>query len=552
MESKRDVARMDWRLIGALIGVIGLGRAALGLQQYPYGDDMVYGPLARLAADPTLYANDEQLRSFENHAWVYGLIWRAAEATVGVVAAHLVLTVGLTVLIGLTMLWIARAVGASGWFAPLGFVLAHVVTLGGVGRGAYGGAVGQHFHLQSLAIALSLLVFLAVLRQRWVWAGAALGAAALSHPVLAFHAAFAVSCLLLGQGRGGFRPLVIVAGVSIIVAAPLLVTLLGVGFSSEMDAERVIRDGYRWRVDNHYRLPASEYLIFALYAALGLFAALRLRMGAGAIIGLSLLGVLSWVFYSGGLGFEYVSILPYKLDLTRSSPLLWVLATALAAAAAEDAWRRRDMASLTILGAMAALILALNFLWSVYTLAALAAAALAATRLIDRRFVATGLATLGAVAVIIAVAAIQNPLDRDARMRGFYEWARDDTPKDAMFIAPPFIADIREFARRPVWVDFRAVSMAQVGQIMLSRARHEQITPGHERLPGIGGWRGARLWTQAYSDNHDAQSIAEVLRRTGADYLVIYRPERPYETAGAGLKIAYADEHAVVLELREP
>ena len=88
MESMRDATDTNWRLIGVLIGVIGLGRAALGLHQYPFGDDMVYGPLARLAADPWLYPGDEQLRMFENHAWLYGVIWRAADASVGVVPAH--------------------------------------------------------------------------------------------------------------------------------------------------------------------------------------------------------------------------------------------------------------------------------------------------------------------------------------------------------------------------------------------------------------------------------------------------------------------------------
>lgn len=552
MDSTRDVPVTDWRLIGALLGVIGLGRAALGLQRYPYGDDMVYGPLARLAADPTFYPGDDQLRSFENHAWVYGLIWRAAEATTGVVAAHLALTIGLTALIGLTMLWIARAVGASGWFVPIGFVLAHVVEMGGIGRGAYGGAVGVHFHLQSVAIAFSLLAILSVLRARWIWAGAALGAAALSHPVLAAHAAFAVGCLLLGRGRAAFGPLIIVGGVSILVASPALAALLDLRLGGVEDAERVIRDGYRWRVDNHYRLLAWEYLIFALYAALGLLAALRLRKGAGAVVGLTILGALCWVFYSDAFGLEYLSTLTYKMDLTRSSPLLWVLAGSLGAAAAEQAWRGRDWLSLSLIGAIAALIMALNASWSIFAIAALMGAAMAATWLINIRFVAAGLAALGGVAVVLSVAAAQDPLDRDARMRGFYEWARDETPKDALFIAPPFIADIRELSRRPVWVDFRAVSMAQADQTMLSRRRHEQITPGYADLPEIGGWRGARLWTQAFADNHDAQSIAAVLKETGADYLVIYRPDTPYEIAGAGLKIAYADDHAIVLELREP
>lgn len=552
MESKRDAPSMDWRLIGVLVGVIGLGRAALGLHKYPYGDDMVYGPLARLAADPTLYPGDEQLRSFENHAWLYGLIWRAAEATIGVVPAHLALTLGLTLLTGLVMLWIARAVGAVGWLVPLGFLLANVVELRGAGRGAYGGAFGDHFHLQSLAIVLSLLALLAVLRARWILAGAALGLAALAQPVLAFHAAFAVGCFCLGRGWDGLRPLVLTALTSMIVAAPALLQLLDLKFGGVTDPAKVIQEGFIWRVDNHYRLSSAAYLLIVLYTVLGLFAALRLKQGAGAVVGLAVFGVLCWVFYAPKLGLNEVSTLPYMLDFSRSSPILWVFAAALAAAAAEKAWRDGDRVGVAVIAALSALIFALNGVWSLFSILALLGALIPITPVMSIRTAPGGLAGLGVAAVMLTIVALPDPLSRDAKMRGFYEWARTETAKDASFIAPPFIADIREFARRPVWVDFRAVSMAQPDQIMLSRERHEVITPGFEDLPDLGGWRGAWFWTKAYSENHDAASIVAALRRTGATYLVIYRPETPYEIAGAGLKIAYADDHALVLELRDP
>ena len=61
------------------------------------------------------------------------------------------------------------------------------------------------------------------------------------------------------------------------------------------------------------------------------------------------------------------------------------------------------------------------------------------------------LAATGATAMIVSASTASAPLDRDLRMKAFYEWAREETPKDAMFIAPPFIADIRELAQRPVW-----------------------------------------------------------------------------------------------------
>lgn len=563
MEMSTHNSTPDWRLIAVLICVIGLGRLALGLHLYPFGDDMVYGPLARLAADPTLYMGDEQLRSFQNHAWAYGLIWQAADATIGVASAHLALTIGLTVLVGLTMLWIARAVGAVGWLIPLAFLIANVVELRGIGRGAYGGAFGDHFHLQSLAITLSLLSFLGVLRARWIWAGVALGLAALAQPVLAFHAAFAVGCLLLARvwvrGRDGVVPLLKVAVISMVVAAPALLTLLDLEFGAIEDTERVIRDGYLWRADHHYQLTAHDYLFLGLYATLGFLAARRLGQGGGLVFGLTLIGTLCWVFYTNTFSLQTASTLPYVLDLSRSSPLLWVLSSALAAAAAEVAWRMGDRLAAYLIGAIAALILVLNFQWGLVAVGALAVSLLAiflatkrATIIPAMRAVPATLAATGVAAIIVSASTASVSLDRDTNMKAFYEWARDETPKDAIFIAPPFIADIREFSQRPVWVDFRAVSMAQPDQIMLSRERHELITPGFEGLPKTGGWTGARVWTVAYGKKHDPTSIAASLSATNATYFVTYKAHELDDIAGAGLKIAYTDDHAVVLELSQP
>ena len=283
---------------------------------------MVCGPLACLAADETLYIGDDQLRSFENHAWLYGLILRAADATIGVVPAHLALTIGLTVLVGLTMLWIARAVGAAGWLIPLAFLVANVVEVRGIGRGADGGAFGDHFHLQSLAIVFSLLAFLAVLCARWIWAGVALGLAALAQPVLAFHAALAVGCLLLARGKDGVAQLLMVAVTSMIAAAPALLTLLDLEFGAVEGVGRVIRDGYLWRADHHYQLTVHHYLLLGLYGTLGFLAVRRfggsavrrLGQGGGLIFGLAMTGALCWVFYTNTFGLQMASTLPYVLD----------------------------------------------------------------------------------------------------------------------------------------------------------------------------------------------------------------------------------------------
>jgi len=463
------------------------------------------------------------------------------------------LTLGLTLLIGLVMLWIARAVGAAGWFVPLAFLLANVVEIRGIGRGAYGGSFGDHFHLQSLAITLGLVAFLTVLRSQWLWAGVALGLAALAQPVLAFHAAFAVGCYLLAQGRSGFRPLIIVAVISMVVAAPALASLLKLEFGAAIDTERVIEDGYLWRADHHYRLPVLQYMLLGLYATMGLIAARRLGLGAGLVLGLALLGMFCWVFYDDSLGLQTFSTQPYILDLSRSSPILWVLASALAAAGVEVSWRTGDRITVGLIGCIAILIVIMNFHWDMFALAALILSLTSVAGLVVRiRFLPAVSAAIGVVATAVSISTASVPIDRDPNHSAFYEWARDKTPKDAIFVAPPFIAEIRELAQRPVWVDFRAVSMSQPDQIMLSRQRHELITPEFDDLPDIGGWIGARVWTVVYALKHDASSIAAVLDETQAAYFVTYQPDEPLEIAGAGLKIAYADEHVLVLEVGRP
>ncbi len=549
-------ADSDWWLIGVLIGVIGIGRAALGLQSYPYGDDMVYGPLARLAIDPSLYPGDEQLRSFDNHAWLYGLIWRAADATIGVVQAHMALTVALTVLVGLIMLWIAQSLGAAGRFVPLAFLIANVVDLRGVGRGAYGGAIGDHFHLQSLAICFSLLAFLAILKGRGIWAGCALGLAALAQPVLAFHAAVAIGCFYLPSGWRGLKHLSLVGVTSILIASPVLAGLSGLDLTAAYSADSIVRDGYLWRADHHYLLPRQEYLLFSLYGVLGFVAARLLGKGVGLNVGLAIFGGLSFGFYAYGFGRQTLSSLPYVLDLSRSSPLLWVVSAAFASAAAEKAWARGDRGSLFLIGAPIFAIVAANYQWSGVAVFALIISLMPvlgeAVPKIPRLFFAGAIAVAGTGAVIVSVITTTPPLDRDPNLKDFYLWARKDSRPDGMFVAPPFIADIREFAQRSVWVDFRAVSMAQPDQMMESRRRHEAITPGFEALPPIGGWQGARLWTLAYVTRHTTMSVVDLLRRTGADYFVTYVSDTSSEIAGAGLKIAYADDHVLVLELRRP
>lgn len=529
----------DWPVILTTLGAAGLARAALGIEPYPFGDDLIYGPLARKAADPSLYPGDAQLDAFVNHAQAYSWIWRAADATLGVAPVFLVLTLAITAGTALAMLSIMRAVGARGALTPLAVLLAGVVTLRGVGRGDYGGIFTDHFHHQGVAILLALFAFAALLRERAALCGLLLGLAALFHPALALHAAFAVGCGWL-LTAGGLRGLFITAGVSALVAAPVVAPILLASAETQAtwSVERVIRDGYFFRAAHHYQLGVDQMLVLALYLLAAMMGARMLgrRAAAGLALAFALMALTICAFYLRAFDhpLRYVSVWVYVLDFTRSTPLLWALGAALGCAALERA-DRADRVGWLMLFLPLGMIFIVNFQWSLWSVVALAfASALAAGPLIARF---AGVAALaGGMATALVAARTPLPAPPEAPTGRLVPWLLANTAPHETIIAPPALSNLREQARRPVWADFRAFSMSQPGQIQLSRERLEAITPHFGRAEGVGGKDAARAWSLLYAFWNRPEQIAAHLRDKG-DVFVTFAETRfsDEEVAAAGL-----------------
>ena len=548
----------DWPVILATLGAAGMARAAMGLESYPFGDDLVYGPLARAMLDPTLYAGDAQLEAFGNHAWLYSWLWIAADRTLGVAPVFLAMTLAISAAVALGLLSIMNALGARGRLAPLALCLAVAVEQRGVGRGDYGGAFTDHFHLQGVAIALSLFAVSAVFRGRALPAGALLGVAALAHPVLALHAAAAIGLAWIFGGRRDFRALVYTAGLAALIAAPFHMPLLATIGAEPLtrSAEDVIRNGYYFRASHHYLIPAGALLVLGLYLVAGLLGALTLsgevgRRALGLIVGFASLTFLLAIFHWDGIdpSFRYVSTLIYVLDFSRSTPLIWCLGPALALAALEasgDLARPRRWALAAPLVAIAAINIKISvFAWGAYVLAVLFAFGSS---------LATGMVLAGAGALLTTLLVLKLEIPRRPPVEGrpLIDWLRFETRPGETIIAPPGIANLREFARRPVYVDFRMVSMAQPAQIMLFRERMERITPGFERAGAAGGWDAAVPWSILYFEGNDPLRIAELLRDTGATYFVGLAASgfADEEVDAAGLLRAYSGERFQVYARR--
>src|SRR5205823_4742887 len=91
-------------------------------------------------------------------------------------------------------------------------------------------------------------------------------------------------------------------------------------------------------------------------------------------------------------------------------------------------------------------------------------------------------------------------------------WARDSTPTDALFSAPPDLARFRLLARRAVVVDTKSVPLQPALMVpwyrRLCAIVERADVPTHEAVE--------QLWYQLAPDQ-----LIRVARRFGADYIIV-------------------------------
>lgn len=534
--------RHAWRWLWPLT-VAFLVRAARGYRGFPAIDDFAYVPLARAALDPTLYPGDRFLRGFLMHSPIWTVVVGISDRTMGLANGLWIATVALTIATVFVAFRLMRTAGVPAYLLPLFVAIGFAGRVQGIGRGAFDGALGDGFHAQWVALCLLLWCYDAFARRRRVSTGVLLGAAALAHPLVALHGAFVLAVAVLAVRGRAWRDLAVVAAICALVSAPVTLPI-AIRFvhtpRSPWPIAQIIEQGFRFRAPSHYTMEstggatlllAALLICSAFAAALGPSVRRRAARGRlrGVLLGHTLLlaGALA---LNGPLAETRVArgwLLPYQLDLTRTTPLALVLAALLLLAAVFDGLGDKATRSARALFlALSISLLTLGILgvaWGPLLLVALVVAAIArASRLRPGSVVTAGSLSVGVVIGLIAAAVgIRRELVRPASLAALQDWARDSTARDALFIVPPGFRSFRLYAERPVFVDYELFPLTSPGEIVEWRRRLELIARPDRLAAAHGGWGSdVARWDRSYATRNTPTRAGELLERTGARYFI--------------------------------
>lgn len=548
-----------------------IARALIGLAPFPSIDDFAYAPLALHAMDPSLYPRDDLLLGFSNHALVYSILFRLFSATVGVGAGFAFATLLLSIATALGVLAVLRALGTRGYATPLVFALVVLVKVPGIGRGAYGGLFGNAFHGQWLGLCILLFMFAALLQQR-VWTTALLlAAAAYAHPMVALHGAFAVLCAGLLHGKSGLAFTARVAALSAMAAVPMMIYIATNQPASlpapDVPAWTVVTDALRFRAPHHYELGVLQLFLIGAWSLVGALSAWRRStIALGALAGLALLQGSAALLYAIEPPdiHEKLSLFAHLLDLTRSSPLLIGLGAILFAATVERSLRagpgQLENGERFRLATAATLVLSLLIINGTAIGWLFAVASVGTVVLLSNVSFSRPVVALWAFGTLVLTYDSSRRVELNAPLPThegeLYTWAREKTPKSALFITPASMQGFRYYARRSQFVDFKLFSMAQPAQGWVVRKRMELISSPDEATLAAAGWPGISQWDRSYAVNNTPQRTAWLLMQTGADFLVYDRQSHQGDGENAiergipaetGLKVAFANGRYVVL-----
>lgn len=532
------------RVVTALlvVSVAALLHLIVGFRPVPSIDDFAYIPFFRHLADPSLYPRDALLQSMSLHSLAWYAIARLSDAGGDFAAGAWVATLALSVATVAALWRLATTMRVPAALLPIFALLACASEMHGVGRGQLDGIFGAGLHGQWIALACLLFSYDAFLRGRLQRSGVFLGLSAIGHLSVAMHGGFVLamaSLLMPGPRR---HSLATIAGISSLIALPALLPVLshlshdpGQGWP----LSRLIHDGYIFRLSQEYSagLTRSGWLSATLKLLAGTGGALLLRSTDspspyGRVLALALghllLLVGAVVFY--GL-LPDLSLAPYLLALTRTSPLLAMMASLLALSGFSAHIRAggREEAPFQLLlaaGVAIALLLELRLLvnWDRSSLALLALAPLLALTFEAGRTRTLALTAALASVVALSGVAIRNQ-DRLESAPGneaaaLYAWARGATPAGAVFVVPPGMQDFRWYSMRSAYVDFKMFPSASVGGIAAWRERLNDVAAPDRRARRADGWNAARELDRCYASRNSPARIAVLLERTGADYFV--------------------------------
>jgi hypothetical protein len=525
-------------LVLATASLLHLG---LGYRPLPSIDDFAYLPPFRHLADPSLYPRDALLHSMSLHSVGWYVLYRIAQATVGLAQGFWLATLLLSVATVAGLLRLLGALAATPALLPLLALLSCASELHGVGRGQLDGLFGAGLHGQWLALVGLLFAYDGFVRGRVIRSGALLGVSALCHLSVAMHGGFVLGLAALLTPGARTRNLATLAAVSMLVALPALVPVLAhlsADAAPAWPVERIVREGYHFRLAHEYGfgLTRTGWIGAALLMLAGAGGGLLLRSSnpgapvtrvAALALGHGLLVAAAALFY-GPLAEE--SLLPYLLALTRTSPLLVVLAALMTVAGlAAHLQRHRDEAPFQVVvwAAVATAALMVLRLFVEWNAAHLALLALVPVVALASRTGPMGQAALAAALVVVTVttgsrirAADVLEASSAAEEKQLFDWVRRETPQGAVFIVPPGFQEFRWYAERSVYVDFKMFPPASLGAIAAWRQRLDDVAAPDRQARAANGWEAARQFDRCYATRNSPARIAALLLRSGADYFV--------------------------------
>jgi hypothetical protein len=408
----------------------------LVLKGYTYGlsDQAEHLPQVLRMAHPELYAGDPFVDAATAHFTVrHWYVWLmfGMNHLMPLPWAAFVLTVLSITLLCWSVLRMAELVNGDRISPLLAPILALTVF--------YGCTVGLNhitytsFISSTPAKALGALGLLLWLRQRWAWAGAVLGLAALFQVLVGLQlvAVLVAVSVLTGQWRSAMR----MAGAFALGSAPMLGPVLWRQFGPEgmaTDMDAYFRILFDFRNPHHYlpwHFPMAHYFLFGLMA-IGTLLSLRARPTAWS----QRMALMIMVICGGMLFYSILMATPQGIGIGR---LQWFKSTI---------W-------VTVLGS-----LAISGLWADVLRRAEGVVRFA-------RPVSMAVAITGLVFMLVAphtgIAKLNHRYMVDGTDRtdlgAMHRWIAANTPSDAMFLIPPDDSGFALQAQRPHFVGWQAI-----------------------------------------------------------------------------------------------
>jgi hypothetical protein len=545
---------------------------------YTYGIDnqAEYMVSSLRLLDPTILSRDWYTTQTTHYHFIFKYL---AAALIALDPRGWAIAIALTVVITagtMCIYWLFRTLVKPERVLP-GFLLLvaiAMITRTGGANGAYVfDRLLQPSTIGSVAFLASVPLFA---RGRWLASGLLVALSGLFHGNL-------LILLFLAYGAGhvmlGTRGLVLRLALQFVAPALVLLLFVPIMLKSALSPHAAAaQDIYFYIRCPHHFIPGkaeAAYIPFAAWQMIGAGVSLHLLRSNGNARRLgALIGGLLFVIWSGIVLATLVVVKPVvQLFAWRLGPYCELLLQVLACAGAVElildprSIRRRGVASfgLVVTGVcflamheadtkhpeLPKLVLMIVGAVVIVQLLALAAEKLAPLRtpLVLRRAWERGgpvLAVLAALGCLTHAAIPQvttMPL-RSTLLTGFpkdetelYDWMRLHTPKDALFLTPPSVDNLRFVSQRAIVVDWKSCPFLP-DDVLEWHQRMKDVT-GHPRFAGGGDIDGYSSMDRARMDTLRA--------KYHFDYVIVYKG---HEAALGQLPVVHQNGSFVVLDAR--